>query len=132
MRFFGRSRQSDSDVYWQPGQNLPGGSSTSLGVRNCAGSDAESSSLVDVLQTLQSSIDGQFTQINLTLGQISTRLDALEGRQQSIDETIKDSQSFPPYSCSESGGRNRKHRVPIALQVCDCFLCFKQRIHNKP
>ena len=34
---FVRSRQSDSDVYWQPGQNLPGGSSTSLGVSNCAG-----------------------------------------------------------------------------------------------
>ena len=123
MRFFGRSRQSDSDVYWQPGQNLPGGSSTSLGVSNCAGSDAESSSLVDVLQTLQSSIDGQFTQINLTLGQISTRLDALEGRQQSIDETIKDSQSSPPSSCSESGGRNRKHRVPIALH---------REAHNMP
>ena len=75
--------------------------------------------MVDVLQTLQSSIDGQFTQINSTLGQISTRLDGLEGRQQNIEETIKDVQSTPNILASglESRGGKRKHRVPIALQV---------------
>ena len=116
-----QSRQSDSDVYWQPGQNLPGHSSTSHVTSECTDSDLESTSLVDVLQTLQFSIDGQFTKINSTLGQISSRLDALEGRQHSIEETIKDSKSS---SCSESGGGKRKHRVPIALQVWYSIYVF--------
>ena len=122
-------RQSES--YWQPGQNLPSNSFSSHATNNCA-DDVESTTLVDILQTMQSSIDGQFTQSNSTLGQISTRLDALEGKQHSIEEAIKECQSpsltsTSPSSCSESGGGKRKHRIPISLQVWKLIginLCF--------
>ena len=112
------SRQSDSDIYWEPGQNLPGGSSTSLGVSNCTDSDIESNSLVDVLQTLQSSVDGQFTQINSTLGQISTRLDALEGRQQSIEEPSRMA-NHPPHLPAQSPEAERGSIESPLLYRCD-------------
>ena len=75
--------------------------------------------MVDVLQTLQSSIDGQFTKISSTLTNISERLLALESKQSSIEEKIAmgcSSPSTPQSSCSESG-RRRKRRTPVSLQV---------------
>lgn len=81
--------------------------------------------MVEVIQTLQSSIDGQFTRINSTLGEISERLSVLESKQQSIEEKIETGyssiNSTPQSSCSESGTKRRR-RTPVSLQVKICIL----------
>ena len=110
---------------WQPGQRLP--ICGTVPERHSDDSEivqtlgAKQSSMVEVLQTLQSSLDGQFTQINSTLGEISERLNALESKQQNIEDKIeagyRSVSSTPQSSCSESGSQ-RKRRTPVPLQVC--------------
>ena len=86
--------------------------------------------MVDVLQTLQSSIDGKFTKI------ISERLCTLESKQNSIEEKIAmgcSLSSTPQSSCSESGSR-RKRRTPVSLQVkfaCVYSVRFMFLLQNK-
>ena len=84
--------------------------------------ELESSSVVEILQTLQSSIDGQFTKVNSTLGEISDRLNVLEDKQRSIEEKIEagsagSSQVSTPQSSSSESGMQRKRRTPVSLQV---------------
>ena len=111
-----------SSSTWQPGQHIP----LSVPESPCPGYDGlqlENSSVVEVLQSLQSSIDGQFTKINSTLGEISERLNSLESKQQNIEEKIETGcvsssiTSTPQSSFSESGFQ-RKRRTPVSLQVC--------------
>ena len=65
--------------------------------------ELEGSSVVEILQTLQSSIDGQFTKVNSTLGEISDRLNALEEKQKCIKEKIEmGSAGSSPASTTQS------------------------------
>ena len=111
---------------WQPGQHIPFNvhvPDTPSHTGDVGGVQLESTSVVEVLQTLQSSMDGQFTQINSTLRKISERLDTLEDQQRSIEDKMEaGSISTPQSSCSESGSI-RKRRTPVALQVFIYFIC---------
>ena len=114
-------RSSDT---WQPGQHIPLDvhvpETPAHSTEDVGGMELESVSVVEVLQTLQSSMDGQFTQINSTLGKISERLETLEDRQQSIENKIESgsiSVSSTPQSSSSESGSVRKRRTPVALQV---------------
>lgn len=85
-------------------------------------SELEGSSVVEILQTLQSSIDGQFTKVTSTLGEISDRLNALEEKQKCIEEKIEmgsagSSPASTPQSNSSECGMQRKRRTPVSLQV---------------
>ena len=83
---------SRSSTLWQPGERLPFNNvhvpETPSQLDGVQHREFESTSVVEVLQTLQSSLDGQLTQINSTLEQISERLDVLEERQESVENKI--------------------------------------------
>ena len=117
---------SRSSTLWQPGERLPFNNvhvpETPSQLDGAQHREFESTSVVEVLQTLQSSLDGQLTQINSTLKQISERLDVLEERQESIENKIASGSSSSsllstPQSSSSESGPIRKRRTPIALQV---------------
>ena len=120
-----------SDSLWQPGQHIP----LNVHVPETPSRNTEvggiqspeaTTSVVELLQTLQSSLDGQFTQINSTLVQISDRLNILEDRQRSIEDKIETSSSSTPQSSSSESGLIRKRRTPVALQVFSYnYVCFK-------
>lgn len=72
-----------SSTLWQPGEGLPLNVHVPETPSHLDGAQHrvfKSTLVVEVLQTLQSFLDGQLTHINSTLGQISERLDALEER----------------------------------------------------
>ena len=117
---------SRSSTLWQPGERLPFNNvhvpETPSQLDGVQHREFESTSVVEVLQTLQSSLDGQLTQINSTLKQISERLDVLEERQESMENKIASGSSSSsllstPQSSSSESGPIRKRRTPIALQV---------------
>ena len=100
-------------MYWRPGQRIHDHVPETPSHTTPADAGLESTSVIDILQTMQSSIDGQFTEINSTLSAISTRLDALEQKQVSFES--HNAVTTPQSSSSESG--KRKRRTPVALQV---------------
>ena len=88
--------------------------------------------MVEVLQTLQSSMDGQFTQINSTLGKISERLDTLEDQQRSIEDKMEaGSISTPQSSCSESGSNKKASNTSCSTGFYLCCLMFNSLNQNR-
>ena len=99
---------------WQPGKPLP------LSVPESPEREPTlcEPSVAEILQTLQASIDGQFTKVNSTLGDISERLQALESQQKGIEEEIEMRCTIPsPQPSSSDSGGPRKRRTPVSLQV---------------
>ena len=79
--------------------------------------DPDGPSVVEVLQTLQASIDGQFTKVNSTLGDISERLQALESQQKKMEDKIEMRSAIQsPQPSSSDSGAPRKRRTPVSLQ----------------
>ena len=101
---------------WQQGQQIP------CSVPESPSHGFVDSSVVEVLQTLKSSLDGQFSKINLNLGEISERLLALESRQKALEEKVEagcssNSLVLTPQSSRSESGAQRRRRTPVALQV---------------
>ena len=117
---------SRSSTLLQPGERLSFSNvhvpETPSQIEGAQHREFESTSVVEVLQMLQSSLDGQLTQIDSTLGQISERLDVLEETQESMENKIASDSSSPsllstPQCSSSESGPIRKRQTPIALQV---------------
>ena len=71
-----------------------------------------------MVETLQASIDGQFTKVNSTLEDMSERLQALESRQKKIEDKIEMGCTISsPQPSSSDSGAPRKRRTPVSLQV---------------
>ena len=76
--------------------------------------------VMDVLQTFQSSLDKQLTTVSTQLESIGTRIDKLESRQSSLEEEVRANTTLSSSTSSPAvtGSSSRRKRVtPTLLQV---------------
>lgn len=118
----------DGNLYWQPGQYIPCGSSSMAPLPLGSGIGNNVSprepSLLHVVQQLQSSFDMHLGKVNNSLDSMATRFDTIEENHESLKNEVKALRttfSTPTSSGSESGGRKRNRLTPIALQVNDYY-----------
>ena len=100
------------NMYWQPGQTIP---ITPESDQAPATEDIDSSSsMMDILQGFQTSMEKQLSSINNQLGSINGRMDNLEGRQIVLEKELK---ATTPKCAPTASGRSRGRVTPTALQV---------------
>lgn len=111
--------------YWQPGETIPfipesptpRSTSTPQHLRSSV--NQSDTTLVDMLQCFQSSMEQQLSSLNTSLTSITERMDSLEGRQKLLEEEIKVNTSLSSSSVStpEPSAKSRRRVTPTSLQV---------------
>lgn len=77
-------------------------------------------SLFDLLQGFQTSMEKQFTDLSTKLSGIDARMDNMEERQKSLETQMKNNPAVSSSSCSTTPDQKptaRRRVTPISLQV---------------
>ena len=109
---FYREQDDMMNMYWQPGQTIPLTSGTDQ--TSAAVATPPSSTMMDVLQSFQASMEKQLSSISVKLESIDGRIDKIEGQLVVLEKELK----VTAPKCVPSSGRSRGRLTPTALQVC--------------
>jgi hypothetical protein len=107
---FYREQNDLMSIYWQPGQTIP--LSSHLDQTAAMEPTTSSSTMMDILQNFQASMEKQLSSIGGKLENIEGRMNKIEGQLE------KELMGTAPKCVPSTSGRSRGRLTPTALQVC--------------